>query len=69
MTKLEDQTAPEISQFVPYQVQVKTKTAANMFNSLVRYLIHYRWVWTVQQPGLHSISIPGIGRILSTLAK
>jgi len=49
--------------------QVKTRSAANQFNSLSRYLLHKRWVWTVQQPGVNSVSMANMGKILSTLAK
>ncbi|XP_021342251.1 protein SZT2-like isoform X1 [Mizuhopecten yessoensis] len=49
--------------------QLASKTAvANTFNMMSRYLHHQRWVWTVKQ-GKVEISMPAIGRILSTLAK
>ncbi|XP_053393950.1 KICSTOR complex protein SZT2-like isoform X2 [Mercenaria mercenaria] len=69
MTKLEEQATPEVSQFLPYSSQPKNKSAANQLNSLSRYLLHQRWIWTLQQAGVNSISMSGIGRILSTLTK
>ncbi|XP_052774284.1 KICSTOR complex protein SZT2-like isoform X2 [Mya arenaria] len=69
MSKLEDHVTQEVSQFMTPASQAKNRTAANQFNSLSRYLLHQRWVWTVQQPGVTSVSTPAIGKILSTLAK
>ncbi|XP_060082039.1 KICSTOR complex protein SZT2-like [Ylistrum balloti] len=60
------------SKFLPSHLsnqQLASKTAvANTFNMMSRYLHHQRWVWTVKQ-GKVEVSMPAIGRILSTLAK
>ncbi|KAL4236752.1 KICSTOR complex protein szt2 [Mactra antiquata] len=69
MTKLEEWVMPEVSQFLPYKTQSKSKSMVNLFNSLSKYLLHRRWIWTVQESGVNSISMQGVGRILSTLTK
>ena len=48
---------------------VKQSLNRSMFNTLSHYLVHHRWVWSVQLANSIPLSLYTVGKMLQTLTK
>lgn len=51
------------------QAGMRIRPVHSKFNTLSHYLLHYRWVWSVQLAASVPVSLSTISKMLQTLTK
>ena len=50
-------------------MMMMSQSVNSKFNTLSHYLVHHRWVWSVQADSSVPLSLYTVGKILQTLTK
>ena len=72
MSVVEDRPCPSPGDGVGGGAQglaVKQPVNSSKFNTLSHYLVHHRWVWSVQLASSVPLSLHTVGKMLQTLTK